>query len=131
MELDDGLALGLVDPVIARDPAVVLVGLSVALRPVVELPARDPDPGNETRVRELGLRAPLVDEVDDGVSRIVGNPGAGQDSPSSFFSFTISSVTSAITPSFFASFSSSSAIRFSSFFSGLGERAAGSSALAA
>jgi hypothetical protein len=68
VELDDGLALGLVEPVIARDPPVVLVGLPVAIRPVVELPARDPDPGDEASVRELRGRAPLVDEVDDGVA---------------------------------------------------------------
>jgi hypothetical protein len=48
VEVDNRLALGLVDPVIARDERIVLVGLSVALGPVVELAARDAEPADES-----------------------------------------------------------------------------------
>jgi len=77
VEVEDGLALPVLDPVIARNERVVFVRLPVALLPVVVLAARDAEPGDEERRGELGLRAPLLDEVDDGVTRVVGNPGAG------------------------------------------------------
>jgi len=63
--------------VIAWDPSVVLVGLPVALPPGVELAARDADPVDEPVAGELGGLGPAVDEIDDGVSGVVGSPSAG------------------------------------------------------
>ena len=45
----------------------------------------------------LGALGPVADEVDDGVAGVVGNPGSGQSSPSSFFSWICSSMSSATT----------------------------------
>jgi hypothetical protein len=47
VERDDGRLLLLGHPVVARDMAVVLVDLAVALLPVEEFPARDVEPGDE------------------------------------------------------------------------------------
>lgn len=95
--VDDGIPLPSFDPVVPRHQAVVLIGLSIPLAPVVELAPSDPAPLNELLDRNLGLGGDCVDEVDDFVTSIMGNPGAVQASPSSFFSFTYSSVTSAMT----------------------------------
>ena len=46
---------------------------------------------------DLGALGPVADEVDDGVAGVVGNPGPGQSSPSSFFSLICSSINSATT----------------------------------
>src|SRR5207244_8353208 len=88
----------------------VLVDLAIASLPVEELAPGDADPGDEVLHRDLGLLRPPRDEVDDRVARVVGNPLAGQGSPASFFVLTSSSVTSAITESFLASFASSFSI---------------------
>ena len=74
------------EPVIARHPGVVLVDLAEALLPVVELAGADADPGEEAADGDLGLVAPGADEIDDLVAGVVGDPAAGQSSPSSFFS---------------------------------------------
>src|SRR5262249_17940545 len=50
--------------------------------------------------RQRGLGTPRRHEVDHGVPRVVGDPPAAQSSPNSFFVLTNSSVTFAITRSF-------------------------------
>jgi hypothetical protein len=62
------------EPVVARDPGVVLVDLAEALLPVVELAGSDADPALEARRRDFGLVAPGADEIDDGVAGVVGDP---------------------------------------------------------
>ena len=86
MEVDDGRPLPRLEPPVARDQCVVLVGQPVARRPVVELAGGDPEPADEPSHGDLGASGPVADVVDDGVAGVVGNPGAGQSSPSSFFS---------------------------------------------
>jgi hypothetical protein len=61
---------------IARHQGIVLVDLPEALFPVVELAGADADPGDEATSREFGLVAPVADEIDDGVARVVGDPAA-------------------------------------------------------
>src|ERR1700693_2059713 len=92
--VDDGLFLLGLQPVVARDPGVVLVGLAVAALPGVPLGGADADPQEEAGHGDAGLAGPAVDEVHDGIAGVVGNPGAGQGSPSSFFSRTCSSMSS-------------------------------------
>jgi hypothetical protein len=48
VEVDNRLALGLIDPVIAWNERIVLIGFAVALGPVVELAARDAEPADES-----------------------------------------------------------------------------------
>ena len=75
---EDGDALLLVvgEPVIARHPGVVLVDLAEAVLPVVELAGADADPGQEATDGDVGLVAPVADEIDELVAGVVGNPAA-------------------------------------------------------
>ena len=75
--LDDRPLLPVFEPVVARDLAVVLVRLPVALTPGVVLALGHADPGDEAPGRQLGLLGQLGDEVDDLVTRVMGNPLAG------------------------------------------------------
>jgi hypothetical protein len=99
MEVENGVFLPVGEPMVARQPAVVLVDLAVAFPPVEELAPRDADPGDQARAGQFGLLGPGADVIDDGVAGVVGNPGAVQGSPRLFFSSTCSSMSSAITPS--------------------------------
>src|SRR4051794_785993 len=84
VEINDGLLLPVLQPPIAGNQGVVLVGQAVAGAPVVELARGDPQPGDELLDRDLGGLGPTGDVINDGVADVVGNPGAGQSSPSSF-----------------------------------------------
>lgn len=84
-EVEDRAALVRLDPVIARDERVVLIRLAVALLPIEELPACDADPRDEALGGDVCLGRPSANEVDDLVARVMGDPAAGQGSPSSFF----------------------------------------------
>jgi hypothetical protein len=73
---DDAFFFVVGEPVIARDPGVVLVDLAEALLPVVELAGADADPGEEATDGDVGLVAPATDEIDELVAGIVGDPTA-------------------------------------------------------
>jgi len=94
VEVDDALALPVLDPVIAWHLAVVLIGFAVALLPAVELAPSDTDPSHHLldlhHLRQLGQPHHEIHHL---VASIMGNPLAAQSSPSSFFSATYSSVT--------------------------------------
>jgi len=61
---------------IAWHQGVVLVDFAEAFAPIVELAIADADPGGEATSRDVGLVAPIADEVNDGVAGIVGDPSA-------------------------------------------------------
>jgi hypothetical protein len=94
VEVQDGLPLGVLEPVVARDPGVVLVGLAVAVLPGMPLGRGQAEPQQEARDGYAGLAGPAVDEIDDLVAGVVGNPASVQSSPSAFFSWTCSSMSS-------------------------------------
>src|SRR4051812_38682839 len=94
MEVEDGLLLLGVEPVVAWDPGVVLVGLAVAVLPGVPLGGGQAEPEQEAGDGKAGLAGPAVDEIDDLVAGVVGNPETVQSSPSAFFSRTCSSMSS-------------------------------------
>ena len=79
---------------VAWHPGVVLVDLAVARLPVVELAGADTDPEQEAADGDLGLIGPGAHEVHDLVARVVGDPASRQGSPSSFFSWMCSSMSS-------------------------------------
>src|SRR5262245_26650719 len=110
MEVEDGLAFLGLQPVVPRDPGVVLVDLAVAVFPGVPLGGGDAEPEQEAANGDAGLVGPPVDEVHDGVAGVVGNPDAGQSSPSAFFSWTCSSMSSERTSCLRRSLSPSSVI---------------------
>src|SRR5262245_53598394 len=113
VEVDNGLFLGVVEPVVAGDPGVVLVGLAVAQLPGVPLGGRQADPQEAAGNGDARLAGPAVDEVHEGVAGIVGNPASVQSSPSAFFSWTCSSISSERTSCLRWSLASSSAILLS------------------
>jgi hypothetical protein len=76
VEVEDGLLLLVVQPVVARDPGVVLVGLAVAVLPGVPLGGGDAEPRQEAGDGDAGLVGPAVDEIDDLVAGVVGNPAS-------------------------------------------------------
>src|SRR4051812_21882962 len=99
VEAEDRPLLPALQPPVAGDLAVVLVGLAVALPPRVELALGDPQPGDEPLGRDLGPLGPAADVVNDGVAGVVGDPGSVQSPPSPFFSRTCSSISSETTSS--------------------------------
>lgn len=100
MELDDRVSFLSLKPVVTRNPSVVLVDFAITLLPVEVFAGADPDPANDLAGWDFGFLFPGSDIVDDGIADVVGNPLSIQSSPSSFFSLTCSSRSSATT-SFF------------------------------
>jgi hypothetical protein len=54
----------------------VFVDLAEALLPVVELAGADAEPADEATSRDVGLVAPVADEINNGVAGVVGDPPA-------------------------------------------------------
>jgi hypothetical protein len=61
---------------VAWHQGVVFVDFAEALFPVVKLTGADADPADEATSRDVGLVAPVADEINDGVAGIVGDPTA-------------------------------------------------------
>ena len=74
MEVEDGQLLLGFEPVVARDPGVVLVGLAVAVLPGVPLGGGQAQPEQEAGDGDAGFVGPAVDEINDLVAGVVGNP---------------------------------------------------------
>src|SRR5438874_1873369 len=87
----------------------MLVGLAVALAPVVKLAHAQLQPPQQSLDRKASLLGPASDEVHHRIADIRLDPAAVQSSPSSFFNATCSAINSARTSSFcrifFSSFS--------------------------
>ena len=114
VELDDLLALPVFEPEISWDRGVVLVGFSIPLDPAVKLALGNRQPEDEPVQSYFSLLRPLLGEVNDSVACVMGNPLAGQSSPSSFFSLICSSISSESTSCLRCSFASSCWIRVAS-----------------
>src|SRR5690606_7888885 len=110
----DRLFLPILQPMVARDGSVVLVGLAVAVLPVVILAGGQPQPREHRLQRNLGPRRPATQEIDDLVAGVVWHPDPFQLTPSVFFSFTCSSISSESTSFFWASLASNMATFFAS-----------------
>jgi hypothetical protein len=85
MEVEDLFLFVGFEPVVAWDPGVVFVDFAITFLPVVEFTLGDTDPCDEGLGSNFGFIGPDLDEVDDLIAGVVGNPLAGQDSPRSFF----------------------------------------------
>src|SRR4029450_13232968 len=114
VEVDDRIVFPLLKPVIAWNEDVMFVGFAVAIPPLVILGAGKVHPAHQVQWADLGACREPLDEVDDIVTSVVGNPASAQLSPSSFFVRTSSSTTSASTSVLFLSLASSAAILSSS-----------------
>jgi hypothetical protein len=72
----DRLPLPILEPVVARNPAVVFVNLAIARLPVVELARRNAQPGDESLRGDASSITPVTDVIDDSVTNVVGNPAS-------------------------------------------------------
>jgi hypothetical protein len=84
VEYDDGFLLPVLEPPVARHQRVVFIGQAIPDAPVVKLARGDSQRGDEPPGWDLSMLGPIGDVIDNGVAYVVGNPGAGQRSPSSF-----------------------------------------------
>jgi len=75
-EGNDAMLFVIGEPMIARDPGIVLVDLAEAADPIVIFAGADADPGQKPRGRDVGFARPGADEIDDRVARVMGNPAA-------------------------------------------------------
>ena len=80
----DGLVLGGLQPVVAGDHAMVLVGPAVACAPVAELARRQPDPSEDSIQGNLGRGRPVPGGVHPLAADVMGDPTGLQVSPSPF-----------------------------------------------
>ena len=129
VEGDDGRLLPILQPEVAGDATVVLVGCPQPPAPAVELTAGQSQPSQEPPDRQLSAPRPAGDELDDRIPDGLGNPDAVQSSPSTFFSLICSSMSSERTSCLRWSFCSRSVIRRS--LSSPARRERGSNAAAA
>ena len=109
-EVDDRLLLPALEPAVARDLGVVLVGLAVAQPPAGKLARGKPDPGYKTANAKPRALRPVGREIDHRVPHVMSDPDHRQLlqlPPSSFFNRTISAAISARTSSFSRSLPSS------------------------
>jgi hypothetical protein len=74
VEVADGLLFLGLEPVVAWDPGVVFVGLAVAVLPGVPLGGGQAEPQQEASDGKGGVVGPAVDEINDLVAGVVGNP---------------------------------------------------------
>jgi len=74
---DDRLTFPFFQPEIAGNGGIMLVGFAVAINPRVEFALADGKPADKSFDRDVGLLRPCPGEIDNGVSRIMGNPDAG------------------------------------------------------
>jgi hypothetical protein len=74
MELDDRLFLGFGQPMVTRNPAIMLVDFAVAVFPSEELAGLDADPSQNGFAGDTGFVFPAPNVIDDLVSYFVRNP---------------------------------------------------------
>jgi hypothetical protein len=76
MVVNDRLLLPILQPSVTQDMGIVLVGLAVAVFPVVELASAQVEPAEESLRRLFGACRPVIHILDDLVSDVVGTPGS-------------------------------------------------------
>ena len=63
-------------PEIAGDKAIMLIGLAVAIFPVVELAGTEFQPAEKLAGWQFGTHGPVFDVIDNLVASVVGNPNS-------------------------------------------------------
>ena len=74
--VEDGLLFPVLKPPIARNLAVVLVGLAIAPFPIVKLARAESQPAQQAFGGQLCTNRPVADVIDDVVASVVRNPAA-------------------------------------------------------
>ena len=110
VKFDDGLFFPFIEPMVAGDPAIVLIDSAIVTSPAREGGRPESDPLQEFLGRDAGFGGPFSHVVNDFVANLMGNPVAFQGSPLAFFSCTCSCSSSAMTSFFCCSFASRTSI---------------------
>ena len=76
MEVDDGILFPLLEPMIAGNEHVVFVDFAVAIPPLVILRAGEFHPAHQAQRADFAAAREPLDEVDDIVTGVVGNPAS-------------------------------------------------------
>jgi hypothetical protein len=76
VEVNNGLAFPIFEPMISGDRSVVLILLAIVSTPFVERRFIQSDPTQKLLGRRFGSAFPVVDIVDHGIANIVRNPTA-------------------------------------------------------
>lgn len=74
--VEDGLLFPVLKPPIARNLAVVLVGLAIAPFPIVKLARAESQPAQQAFGGQFCANRPVADVIDDFVASVVRNPAA-------------------------------------------------------
>jgi hypothetical protein len=74
MEVEDGLFFLVLQPVVAWNPGIVLVGLAITVLPGMPLGSSDAQPQKEASDGDAGFVGPTLDKIDDLVAGVMGNP---------------------------------------------------------
>ena len=77
VKLDDCLLLPVFEPEVTGDQAIVFIDFAIAALPFVVLTGSYAQPLDESRYGDAALLRPVTDEVDNGITGIMGNPGRG------------------------------------------------------
>jgi hypothetical protein len=72
--VDNGLLLPVFQPEVPGDLAIVFIEPPVALFPAVKLAAGYPEPTDKPGCRQLSPKSPVMDEIDNRIPGIVGDP---------------------------------------------------------
>lgn len=74
MEIQDCILLPVFKPEVSWNRSIVFVCLTVAFLPIEVLARSNSDPSDDLFGRCLGTLGPIVDVIDNLISRVVGNP---------------------------------------------------------
>ena len=110
MKGNHGPFLPILQPVVARDQTVMLIGAAVAPFPVGVFAGRQFQPRQQGLDGDLALGLPVAEKIDDLVARVVWHPDPFHPTPSVFINFTCSSISSESTSFFRVSLASRAAI---------------------
>ena len=84
VEIDNGSFFRILEPPIVGDLAAVLIDFALTVFPVAKLGPAEAAPTQELTCWKLREVSPMLDVVDNLITRVVGNPGSVQGSSSSF-----------------------------------------------
>ncbi len=76
IKIEDRSFLPVLEPMIARDPAVVFVHFAVTLLPTVKGAFWHAHPAEDAMGRDVGPDLPMLHVIDDAIAYVVGNPNS-------------------------------------------------------
>jgi len=71
---NNGLFFPVFKPEVSWNPAVMFVDFAISTLPVVKLAGNDPKPDNKDNGSDSGFIGPVINEINNGIADVVGNP---------------------------------------------------------